>query len=159
MGRFAAVWGIAGVAAVLLFPVVRLAPYAGEALASGLTAWQWTVLILNSLFMAYSEGYRGFQLKFCPRVVSRALDLYRRPTLLDTLLAPLFCIGYYRSNRRTIVVAWIGTIAIIALVLLVHRLNQPWRGIIDAGVVLGLTWGLVSLATHTFRAFRHRREP
>jgi len=33
-----------------------------------------------------------------------------------------------------------GTAAIVVLVLLVHRLEQPWRGIVDAGVVTGLTW-------------------
>jgi len=153
MGLLAAVWGVVGVAAVLIFPIVRLSPFAGEALAGQLSAIQWAALIANSLLMAYSEGYRGFQLKFCPRVASRALYLYRNPTVVDTLLAPFFCIGYYRSKRRTMIVAWLGTFAIIGLVLLVHQLNQPWRGIVDAGVVLGLTWGLVSLAVIVVRTF------
>jgi hypothetical protein len=31
--------------------------------------------------------------------------------------------------------------------------DQPWRGIIDAGVVLGLTWGMVSIVLFAAVAF------
>ena len=27
----------------------------------------------------------------------------------------------------------------------VKRLSYPWRNIVDAGVVIGLTWGLISI--------------
>jgi hypothetical protein len=156
MGLFAAAWGVGGVAAVLLFAVVRLAAYTSEAFTYSVSAVQWTAMIVNLLFMAYFEGYRGFQLSFCPRVVARALQLYRNPTVADTLLAPLYCVGYYRSRRSTIVGTWAGTFGIISLVLLLNRLDQPWRGIIDAGVVLGLTWGLISLAAIVFKVFFRR---
>jgi hypothetical protein len=49
--------------------------------------------------------------------------------------------------------AWVGTLAIIILVLLVNQLSQPWRGIIDAGVVVGLTWGLASLLVMLQKTF------
>ena len=39
------------------------------------------------------------------------------------------------------------------LILLVGLLEQPWRGIVDAGVVVGLTWGLVSLLIFSVLAF------
>ena len=42
------------------------------------------------------------------------------------------------------------------LVALVRRLDQPWRGIIDAGVVVGLAWGLAALWIFTARAFGPR---
>ncbi len=50
-------------------------------------------------------------------------------------------------------VAWVGTSGIIILVLLVNQLDQPWRGIIDAGVVVGLTWGVISLVASYIRVF------
>jgi hypothetical protein len=39
------------------------------------------------------------------------------------------------------------------LIILVRFLAQPWRGIVDAGVVVGLAWGLISLAIFTLQAF------
>jgi ascorbate-specific PTS system EIIC-type component UlaA len=45
------------------------------------------------------------------------------------------------------------TVGIVTLVLAVRRIAQPWRGIIDLGVVLGLTWGIVSIAVFTYMAF------
>ena len=39
-------------------------------------------------------------------------------------------------------VSWVFVIAIVLLVWWVRSLPQPWRGIVDGGVVLGLMWGL-----------------
>ena len=33
---------------------------------------------------------------------------------------------------------------IVGLIVLIRKLDQPWRGIVDAGVVVGLGWGLVA---------------
>ncbi len=41
--------------------------------------------------------------------------------------------------------------AIVTLVISVRQLAQPWRGIIDAGVVLGLALGVASLLYHFVR--------
>jgi hypothetical protein len=35
-------------------------------------------------------------------------------------------------------------------------LPQPWRGIVDLGVVIGLAWGLVALGVFTVQAFSGR---
>ena len=160
---FAAAWGVIGIALVLLYAVVRLTSFAFEAVAGGLNLPQWVVFFINVAFMAWSEGYRGFQLRFSPRVAARALYLYQNPTSLGVrLLAPFFCFGYFRTTRRALMFAWFGTLAIIILVLLVHQLGQPWRGIIDAGVVVGLTWGVVSLLVmvqKTFAAGRYLSSP
>ena len=151
---FAAAWGVIGVALILLYPLSRLTSYAIEAVVDGMTALQWSAFVINVLFMAWSEGYRGFQLRFCPRVAARALYLYQNSTSLGVrLLAPFFCLGYFSATRRQQMIAWLGTLAIIILVLLVHQLDQPWRGIIDAGVVVGLTWGLVSLFAMVRKTF------
>ena len=41
---------------------------------------------------------------------------------------------------------------LIALVVVVRDFDQPWRGIVDGGVVVGLTWGLVALLFELGRA-------
>lgn len=152
----AALWGVLGVMAIVLYAIVRLAAFVAGALAVGLDVLQWLALVVNVVVMAWSEGYKGFQLKFSPRVAARALYLSRHPTSrMARLFAPLFCIGYFDASRRTLTVAWAGTVGIVILIMLVHRLDQPWRGIIDAGVVVGLSWGLISMivmAVATFRA-------
>lgn len=156
----AATWGATGVVGIVLFAVVRLADYAIAALAMELNFAQWSVLVGNIVFMAWSEGYRGFQLKFAPRVAARALYLWCTPVPVAVrLAAPLFCIGYFAARRRTRIIAWAGTVGIVALVLIVHRLDQPWRGVIDAGVVVGLSWGLISLCAAVIATFRSLEYP
>ena len=158
--RFAAFWGMFGVMAIVLYAIVRLVPYVIAALEVDLDALQWLVLAANVGFMAWSEGYKGFQLKFSPRVAARALYLCRQQTSWGTrLLAPLFCIGYFNACGHTRTFAWAGTIGIVILVLLVHRLDQPWRGIIDAGVVVGLSWGLISLVVSALAVVRTGEYP
>ena len=38
--------------------------------------------------------------------------------------------------------SWIFIGALVLLIWWVRSLPQPWRGIVDGGVVLGLVWGL-----------------
>ncbi|MBT8446427.1 MAG: hypothetical protein KJO38_04710, partial [Gammaproteobacteria bacterium] len=38
------------------------------------------------------------------------------------------------------------------LILLFRLLPQPWRGVMDFGVVVGLLWGLVATLTISIRA-------
>jgi hypothetical protein len=158
LNRISAAWGILGVIAVLMFAVVRLAPIALQAIVGGLNLGQWALLAANVGFMAWSEGYVGFQQRFSPRVAARALYLCRNDMPISTLLlAPFFCCGYFCATRRVRFAVWMGTCGIILLVLAVHQLSQPWRGILDAGVVVGLSWGLLSLIFHVFRAFTSER--
>ncbi len=39
---------------------------------------------------------------------------------------------------------------------LVRALAQPWRGIVDAGVVVGLTWGCVAILVFWARSLLGR---
>jgi len=152
-GLVGAVWGVAGFSLILLDAINRLARIALHALEAGLTDSQWLILAVVIAFMAYTEGYRGFQKSFSPRTAARAYYLYRHPEPLAVLLAPLFCMGFFRATRRPLLVAWLGTCVIILLVLILHSMPQPWRGIVDAGVVAGLSWGLVSFLLASVRAF------
>jgi hypothetical protein len=149
-----ALWGALGVMAVLVFAIVRMTPIALDGFREELSAVQWSVLVMNILLMAWFEGYKGFQQSFSPRVAARALYLLHNPAPVHTqLLAPFFCCGYFGANRRTILTLWIGTIAIVTAVLIMHQLDQPWRGILDAGVIVGLTWGLASLILYVIKSF------
>ena len=152
----AAVWGVLGVTIFLSFAIVRLAAHMFAALEYELSAIQWLVLIVNVLFMAYSEGYKGFQKSFSPRVAARALYLSKNATWINGLLAPLFCLGYFGTTRRRQLSVLLLTVMIVVLIFFVSKLSQPWRGIVDAGVVIGLLWGLTSLLVYIGMAFIQR---
>ncbi len=157
VGVLAATWGVLGVIALIGNAVVRLTPVALEAVIAGrLGALQWTLLAGNVAFMAFSEGYRGFQRGFAPRVVSRAVHLAANPRPHLVVLAPLFCMGLVHASRRRLITSWSLTSGIVVLVMLVRLLEQPWRGIVDAGVVAGLVWGLVALVAFAARAVAGR---
>jgi hypothetical protein len=99
-----------------------------------------------------AEGYRGFQKSFSPRTAARARYLRDHPTHLRVAAASLFCFGYFQATLRRRSVAWGLTIGIVLLVGLVRLLPQPWRGIVDAGVVISLAWGTISLVLFSIRA-------
>ena len=152
MRWIAPLWGLAGILLLLGFAVFRLTPKAIEAIQMGLSAWQWTVLVLWTLFMGVAEGYRGFQKRFSPRVAARARHLRDQPSPVRAILAPLFCMGYFHARRRVQIAAISLTAGIVAIVVFVSYCPQPWRGIIDFGVVVGLTWGIGSLAGYAWQA-------
>ena len=140
----AVAWAIVGWSAVLVFAIVRLSVQAWQALSTELTGPQLVAMVANIALLAWAEGYRGFQQRFSPRAAARVLYLRRHATALTTWLAPFFCVGFFRATPRVLRLTWIGAGLIGLLVVLVQRLPQPWRGIVDAGVVVGLCWGLVS---------------
>ncbi len=152
IGLLGAIWGFAGIALLIGFALYRLTPVAAEAFLYDLVWYHWALLVINTLFMAYSEGYRGFQNSFSPRVTARCKYLRQNPKALHVFLAPLFCVGYFHvlgNRQRNIVVL---TAAIIILIIVIQRIDQPWRGIIDVGVVVGLSWGLITLFAFAAKA-------
>lgn len=142
--RAPGLWGIAGVLALLVQAIYRLTPYALEAIDAQLGTVESAVLVAWVAINAYSEGYRGFHKMFAPRVIARAQALDANPRPLLVLLAPLFCMGLIHATRKRLIVSWVLTLGIVGFVIVVRRLDQPWRGIIDAGVVVGLGAGVVS---------------
>lgn len=156
-------WGLIGVVGLIASAVLRLSPRIGELADTALGPLHWLVLAVFTPYMAYAEGYKGFHLNFAPRVVARALylrgmqgDSATQRALL-TLLAPLFCMGFFHATRQRMLVSWLVTSAIVALVIAVSHTPQPWRGIVDAGVVTGLVLGIASLFWHWARAARGLR--
>jgi hypothetical protein len=173
-------WGILGVTGLIGSAVFRLSPRILELDIAMLGPLHWAALLLFTPYMAYAEGYKGFHLNFAPRVVKRALVLRDggkaavaasesavvesaagketsapllspQHQLLLTLLAPLFCMGLVYATRTRLLVSILVTSGIVALVLLVSHAPQPWRGIIDVGVVTGLVIGIGSLLYHWLR--------
>lgn len=152
LGRIGAVWGVMGVCLLLSWAVVRLGAYALESWAMSWHWGHWLVFTGWMVFMLYSEGYRGFQQNFSPRVVVRAAYLARNPVWWHVLLAPLYCMGFIHATRKRRIVAFSLTGGIILLVVLVHLLPQPWKGIVDAGVVAGLSWGVAAIVLYAAAA-------
>jgi hypothetical protein len=152
-----AIWGVLGVALMLCRALYQLTPLALEPIvSSSLAPPQWVLLAAWVGFNAYAEGYVGFHQKFSPRVVGRALHLGRNPTPLRVLFAAPYCIGLFDAPRKTMITAWTLVLLIAAVVFGVRHVPQPWRGIIDAGVVVGLGIGLVSLLARFFVALACR---
>ena len=159
-GILISTWGIAGVALVILRALVELTPIALEILGSSqLEPWHWVVLVSWIGINAYAEGYAGFHCKFSPRTVDRALFLGSNPTFVRVVFAAPFCTGLFAAPRRAMIASWTLVVGILVLVLTVGQLAQPWRGIIDAGVVVGLSCGLVSLLGLYVQAIFTDRQP
>jgi hypothetical protein len=113
IGLFGTVWGLAGFILLLVYTIIRLTPLAIEAFMFEFRWDHWVVLLLNTTFMAYAEGYRGFQKGFSPRVAARAKYLNSHPNLLYALLGPLYCMGYFHITKRRQISTIALTIAII----------------------------------------------
>lgn len=149
----AALWGIAGILLLLGQAVVRLAPLAWEPIAKGLLGpVEAAIYAATLVFFAYTEGWRGFHLRFSPRAVARALTLRQRGRTIDWLLAPAYCMALFRAPRRRLITSWVLLVMIIAVVIAVRSLPPLWRGIVDGGVVVGLSVGAASLLWHFGRA-------
>ena len=158
-GVMAAVWGAAGLMALLGFAVARLT----AVVLDGLDAdWQWmhvATAAANAVFMAWSEGYRGFQLRLSPRGAARVKWLLENPSALRIALAPLFVLSYFGAPRRRIVATYALTLGIVVAIVLLHALPQPWRAALDIGVVIGLAWGMASFAWSLLAVLGPRQAP
>ena len=154
-----AVWGLGGVLLLVGYAVCRLIPFAMGMATFELPWWQWLVLIVWCAYMAYSEGYAAFYKLFAPRTIARAQYLAHNAEvpLVRRILAPLFCMAYFGAPKRRVITAYSLTAGIIVLIILIHFVPQPWRGIIDSGVVLGLVCGLVAVVVWTIRVLTNPR--
>jgi hypothetical protein len=159
MGMVGSLWGLVGVALLLGSAVYRLTPLAVQAFTYDMLWYHWVFLAFVLFFMAYAEGYRAFQKGFSPRVAARARYLRTHRNMLHLLLAPLFCMGYFHAPKRRRVTSISVTLGIIVLIILVRLLPQPWRGLVDAGVVVGLAWGLIALLIFAVQAFSEQEFP
>jgi hypothetical protein len=155
-----AVWGVLGFGVIVFRAIWSLTPMALAPIRAGsMTALHWALYLGWLVFMLYSEGYKGFQRKFAPRLAARAMYAARHPRPLIVALAPLFCMGLFHATRKRLIISWCVLIGITTLVVLVRQLDQPWRGIVDGGVVAGLLWGLVAMLWFLVRALQGHPMP
>ena len=154
VGTAGGVWAVVGLIGLLGWAIFRLARISIAAFDHPFAWYHWAALLAIIPLMAWSEGVRGFQLRFSPRVAERSVSIRANPTLARVALAPLFAAGYFGGDRRERLGVYFGTLGILVLIFLVHRLAQPWRGILDAGVVVGLSWGTIATLALTVRAWQ-----
>mmetsp|Transcript_52141 Transcript_52141/g.106078 ORF Transcript_52141/g.106078 Transcript_52141/m.106078 type:complete len:264 (-) Transcript_52141:86-877(-) len=155
-------WGVAGVVLYLSYGVFKVVPIVLDGLGALSEPWQWGLLVVTLLFFAYVEGYRGFQLGFSPRVVSRAWvvsEEIEEAPVWHKVLAPAFCIGYFHGTDKRVITSWAVTTVIFAVVIGVKQLDNPYRAIIDAGVIVGLMWGILSIIVLYLASLQSQKPP
>jgi len=146
-------WGVCGFLSILASAVGRLTPIALQPFArNDLTLLQWGLYGSSMGLFAYVEGYGAFQKKFSPLVVQRAMTLKQSPSPLHVLLAPFYSMGLMHATRKRKIVSTSISLSVAVIVGVVKRLPYPWRSIVDAGVVTGLTWGGASILAFYVRA-------
>lgn len=151
-------WGIGGVMLLLSQAILRLGGRALGVFGAPLTAIEGLVLVAWTGFMLYTEAWRGFHHAFSPRVVARAGGLLDRPARL-WWLAPVVAMGLLHATPRRRWVSRILLVAIVGMVLVVRTFPEPWRGIVDFGVVTGLAAGVVSIVWYAARALQGESLP
>ena len=148
-----ATWGVLGVLAILSNAIKRLLPIALQPFYSeDLTRMQWIAYSTWAIFMAYVEGYKGFHQKFSALVVKRAFMLDENVGIINVALAWAYSMGIISATRKRMIISWSISAGVMGLVILVKNLTYPWRSIVDAGVVAGLTIGSFSILYHYARA-------
>jgi hypothetical protein len=154
-------WGVLGVLALLTQAIARLAPLAAEPiLAKTLSPAQVGLYVGWVAFSAYFEGYRAFQKRFSPRVVARALHLARHPvSSASVALAPAYCMCLFHAKPRARYVAWGTLVMVIGFIVTLRHVPQPFRGIVDGGVVVALAWGVVIVLFYFARGLAGRPIP
>ena len=153
IGLVAAAWGFVAFFWMLGVAIQGLSMMAIDSLNYAWTPVHYIVCVVNLVFMAWAEGYRGFQLKFSPRFAARAHYAAQSGTSVQRMLAPLFCMSFFNAPPRRLIAAYALTAMIIGFVVLFHFIPQPWRGALDVGVVAGLIWGIVTTGIDGWRVF------
>ena len=152
-----ATWGVLQVVLVLGNAIKRLWPIAIQPFAQNdFSPYHWAAYVAWALFMMKTEGYDAFQKKFSPLVVKRAFGLNENKSVLKCLLAGPYSMGLFGATKKRLIVSWAVSIGVGALIAIVKRLPYPYRSIIDAGVVAGLSYGtLATLVIYVKALFGH----
>lgn len=158
-GRLSVFWGLAGVGLVLGYAIVRLARIGFDSFSYGYEWYHWLILIASVVFMAWSEGYKGFQKSYSPRLAARIRYLRDNPGVTPAVLSPLFGMGFFHTTRRRLIGSYVLLVMIVIFIIIAHQLPQPWRGILDLGVVVGLSWGLVTILVYSWIALTRDKFP
>jgi hypothetical protein len=127
--------------------VLRLGGRGLAAVAGGLTALEWGVLLVCGGFFVYGEGVLALQRKWVPLLAERAKAVRDESSGLLHLMAPLYGMSLIGAARGQVLRSWAMVAAILVAVRIVGVLPEPWRGIIDLSVAAALVWGLAAIAS------------
>ena len=152
-------WAIVGFSGLMLWAIYRLALITVDALQMPMSVLAWALLIINTLFMAWSEGYRGFQQAYSPRFARRVVLLRTTESFPNMLLAPLFAMGFYGADPKRMRITYLIALLLVVVIIVFHQIPQPWRGVLDAGVVVGLSWGTLATWWHCYLALTGKPLP
>jgi len=134
---------------LLGFAAWRLIAPAREAFSYSFAWYHWVSFAAIAFFFLYVKGYRAFHKGLSRRVVVRARHIKAEPGTARVLLAPLYCMGFFGSGLRTGLMMTGLTAAMVGFIFLVRLLQQPWRGIVDLGLVGAFAWGFIAAAVHS----------
>ena len=62
--------------------------------------------------------------------------------------------GFFGISKQRMIITYLLTLSIIFLIIIIEKMSDPWRGIIDAGVFVGLSWGLLSFWFFSFKSLK-----
>ncbi|MFL2859727.1 MAG: hypothetical protein ACJ0BW_03170 [Pontiellaceae bacterium] len=144
-------WGFIVISYFILHGLSCVFTYAIELNINDLNWYELTSLIIIVILLTYSEGYKGFQKSFSPRTARRLNSIMLKPTIFRVIFSPLISMGFIESSRKLKYISYGITIMIITFIILIENLSNPWRAIIDFGVLIGLGWGLISFWLSCFK--------
>jgi len=67
--------------------------------------------------------------------------------------------GLFHATKKRKIVSWCVTIGVATIVAAVKRMPYPWRNIVDAGVIVGLSWGSLSILLIYLKAWVMGKPP
>ena len=139
------IYSIGGVIAIFSSAIYRLYPHVQESMSYEFSALNWIVLAVYLLVMIVGKGYFALHRGFVPRVINRSGLLVEDGKLIDKLLAPLYCMGFFKAPMKRMIISYVMIFFIVSFIVSASKISQPWRGIIDMGVIVGLSLGILSL--------------
>jgi len=110
--------------------------------------------IATCIWFAYAEGYKGFHQRFSPLVVARAQTIkpLQGTPIHHVILGPFYAMGLFHATKKRMIVSWSVSLGVGLIVAVVKRFPYPWRNIVDAGVIVGLSWGSLSIVGIWFKS-------
>ncbi|MBT3756892.1 MAG: hypothetical protein HOK80_08665 [Candidatus Cloacimonetes bacterium] len=145
MKKLIYIYSIGGVIAIFSSAIYRLYPHVKESMSLEFSALNWTVLAAYLIVMIVGKGYFALHRGFVPRVIVRSEQIISNGNLIDKLLAPLYCMGFFKAPKKRMIISYLMILFIISFLVSASKIVQPWRGIIDLGVIVGLSLGIISL--------------
>ncbi len=150
-------WGAGAIVLSLLDAIHRLGRFVVEGVTQGLmTPFMLTATVVWCVVIVYFEGIRGFKRALAPRIAARLWLLAQHGSYTQKLLAPLHALSLFDSTPRRKRISWALLTFVIAMILIVRKLPQPYRASVDLGVVLALGLGVWTIVHECILAVRNK---